>query len=69
MRMAEELSEAVKPEIDVTTAAGMIRCSAMTVRRLLDAGELEGYRLTSRGHWRISRRSVIQYLARLKNDR
>lgn len=54
--------------IDVKCAAKMIACSPMTVRRLLESGELHGYRLTARGWWNISYESVVHYLLRLKEQ-
>ncbi len=56
-------------EISVLRAAELLRCSEQTVRRLLEAGDLEGYRMTARGHWRIDKESVLRYMDRLHRNR
>ena len=64
------MTTAVKTsEISVARAAQIIRCSEDTVRRLIESGDLEAYRLTARGHWRVDRDSVTRYLTRLQNNR
>lgn len=53
-------------EINIKEAAALLRCSRDTTRRLLESGDIEGYRLTPRGHWRVHRDSVVRYLASLR---
>jgi excisionase family DNA binding protein len=52
--------------ITSTRAAEIIDCSVDTIYRLLEAGQLEGYRLTVRGQWKIYFDSVVAYCQRIR---
>jgi excisionase family DNA binding protein len=56
--------EAVKV-LPVSRVAARLRCSRDTVLRLLESGELQGYRLTSLGWWRVLESSLLEYEASL----
>ena len=50
--------------ISVSAARKILGCSENTIYRLVESGEVEGYRLNQRGWWKISHTSVMNYLNR-----
>jgi hypothetical protein len=38
-----------------------------SVKSLIYAGDLKGYRMTTRGWWRVSKQSVLNYEEKLRN--
>lgn len=55
-------------EISVGAAARLAKCSADTIRRLLETGAVDGWRLTPRSPWRVDRASLLRYLDRAKRN-
>lgn len=55
-------------EIDVAKAARIAQCSRDTMRRLLESGAIDGWRLTPRSPWRVDKASVQRYLDRVKRN-
>ena len=53
-------------EISAPAAAEIIGCSPDTVKRLLHAGQLAGWRFTDAGWWRIEIASVEKFIRRRK---
>lgn len=51
--------------VSVAWVAERLRCSRDTVVRLLQSGELRGYRLTPIGWWRVVEKSVAEYEQKL----
>jgi excisionase family DNA binding protein len=47
--------------VSVARVADRLKCSRDTVIRLLQSGELRGYRLTRFGWWRVIESSVLEY--------
>jgi hypothetical protein len=52
--------------VSVEQVSAHFHTSEQTVRRLLDDGQLNGYRLTPRGWWNIYRASVEAFEAQLQ---
>ena len=52
--------------LSVSTVARLLKISGRTVYRLLESGELEGYKIHQRGWWRVTTESVDALLARLR---
>lgn len=55
-------------ELSVSRVASRLSCSRDTVLRLLESGQLKGYRLTRLGWWRILEPSVLEYEASLQQQ-
>lgn len=55
-------------ELSVSRVAERLSCSRDTVLRLLESGQIKGYRLTPLGWWRILEPSVLEYEASLKRQ-
>lgn len=54
--------------LSVFQVADRLKTSRMTVVRLLELGELRGYRLTALGWWRVLEQSVLDYETRLRRE-
>ncbi|HET7873218.1 MAG TPA: helix-turn-helix domain-containing protein [Terriglobales bacterium] len=52
--------------LSVVQVAERLRTSRNTVVRLLESGELRGYRMTANGWWRIVEQSVTEYEKKLR---
>lgn len=53
-------------EIPIGRAAIMLHTSVDTVRRLIEEGQIEAYRLHDTGWWHISHSSVLALVERIK---
>lgn len=58
-----------KGEISCRAAADVLGCSRSTVHRLIERGDLVAYALSDPGWWRIERRSLDQYIKKVRNGR
>ena len=56
-------------EISVAAAADLIGCSSKTVIRLLEAGQLTGWRISDRGWWRVELLSITRFRSNRKAPR
>jgi excisionase family DNA binding protein len=54
--------------VGVTRAAELLKTSVYTIYKLLEEGELRGYRLRKGGWWQISYASIIDKISRLSED-
>lgn len=54
--------------LSVVHVAERLRTSRNTVIRLLESGELRGYRLTPQGWWRVVEASVAEYEKKLRTE-
>lgn len=63
-----QLSLFEQETLSVESVSKRFRTSMQTVRRLLDRGDLRGYRITSNGWWNIYRASVEAFEARLQGQ-
>jgi excisionase family DNA binding protein len=54
--------------LSVVHVAERLRTSRNTVIRLLESGELRGYRLTPQGWWRVVEQSVAEYEKKLRTE-
>lgn len=61
-----QLSLFARPTISASRVASIIGSSVDTVYRLIEEGELHGYRLTARGWWNIYYDSFVAYCLRMK---
>ena len=62
-----QAAEKVK-EISVETAAEIAKCSRNTIRRLIESGSVDAWRLTPRSPWRVDRDSLQRYLDRARRN-
>jgi len=56
---------AICKTVSVQRIADRLGCSRDTVLRLLESGELRGFRLTPNGWWRVLESSVLEYERKL----
>ncbi|HEX7289480.1 MAG TPA: helix-turn-helix domain-containing protein [Candidatus Angelobacter sp.] len=54
--------------LSVVHVAERLRTSRNTVIRLLESGELRGYRMTPQGWWRVVEQSVAEYEKKLRQE-
>jgi len=54
--------------LSVVHVAKRLRTSRNTIIRLLESGELRGYRLTAHGWWRVVEQSVTEYEKKLRRE-
>jgi len=54
--------------VSVEWVAEYLRKSTQTVRRLLEDGEIKGYRLSPIGWWNVYKVSVFDYEAKLRRQ-
>jgi excisionase family DNA binding protein len=66
MDSAPEKSSTDKKSVPVAFVARRMGCSRDTVLRLLQSGELKGYRLTPNGWWRVIEDSFLEYKERIE---
>lgn len=67
MDSAPEKSTTDKKCVPVASVAKQMGCSRDTVIRLLQSGDLQGYRLTPNGWWRVLEDSFLEYKERIES--
>lgn len=62
------MADVCKPprSIGVSQVGRLLGCDEGTVRRLIDEGLLEAYRLRPRGWWHVSYESVVAYTEKIR---
>lgn len=68
IRKAVQLSLFEQRTVSVAWVAERLKCSRDTVIRLLQSGDLRGYRLTAVGWWRVVEKSVAEYEQKLRAE-
>ena len=68
MRKPTQMTIFQSRTLSVVHVAERLRTSRNTVIRLLESGELRGYRLTPQGWWRVVEASVAEYEQKLRQE-
>ena len=63
-----ELTKNLPAIMTINDISAFLRCSSLTVRRLIKDGELEAYKLgEEHNRWNINRRDFLRFLSRNGN--
>ena len=68
IRKPEQTTIFASRTLSVNHVAERLRTSRNTIIRLLESGELRGYRLTPQGWWRVVEQSVVEYERKLRTE-